>query len=189
MYIANLILAINVELCVLFHASHIFIHLARSFQLAQLDLSKQLTYINCTLFQGDLQVRLKILVLIDSWQEAFGGPIGKHIHYYLAYNELRVSFPKLPLPCYVLSFGIGLIKSFGGPFKNHIPLHVILTGDCVQRYGVRFPQRSFPTPPIITPPVTQHSTTSPQLMLGSIQSSSLKRLDKAILSHDGNSLQ
>lgn len=38
-----------------------------------------------------MQVRDKILILLDSWQEAFGGPGGKHSHYYWAYEELKVS--------------------------------------------------------------------------------------------------
>lgn len=38
-----------------------------------------------------MQLRDKVLVLLDSWQEAFGGPSGKHPHYYWAYEELRVS--------------------------------------------------------------------------------------------------
>uniref|UniRef100_A0A6N2KLY0 VHS domain-containing protein n=1 Tax=Salix viminalis TaxID=40686 RepID=A0A6N2KLY0_SALVM len=37
----------------------------------------------------DMHVRDKILALIDSWQEAFGGPGGKHSQYYWAYEELR----------------------------------------------------------------------------------------------------
>ncbi|KAJ6369240.1 hypothetical protein OIU78_001576 [Salix suchowensis] len=44
----------------------------------------------------DMHVRDKILALIDSWQEAFGGPGGKHSQYYWAYEELRragVQFP------------------------------------------------------------------------------------------------
>jgi len=41
-------------------------------------------------FQPDLNVREKILSLIDTWQVAFGGPSGKYRQYHAAYQELRV---------------------------------------------------------------------------------------------------
>ncbi|KAL9238952.1 hypothetical protein vseg_013317 [Gypsophila vaccaria] len=39
--------------------------------------------------KGDTHVRDKILTLLDSWQEAFGGPGGKYSQYFWACDELR----------------------------------------------------------------------------------------------------
>ncbi|RLM97853.1 target of Myb protein 1-like [Panicum miliaceum] len=47
----------------------------------------------------DMQVGDKALLLLDSWQEAFGGPGGKYPQYYWSYIELKrsgVMFPRRP---------------------------------------------------------------------------------------------
>ncbi|XP_043815280.1 TOM1-like protein 6 isoform X3 [Manihot esculenta] len=48
----------------------------------------------------NMHVRDKILILLDSWQEAFGGRGGKHSQYYWSYEELKhagMEFPQRSL--------------------------------------------------------------------------------------------
>lgn len=42
-------------------------------------------------FQTDMHVRDKVLTLIGSWREAFGGTGGRYPQYYMAYEDLRVN--------------------------------------------------------------------------------------------------
>ncbi|KAG1367907.1 Target of Myb protein [Cocos nucifera] len=49
--------------------------------------------------QPDIHVKEKVLVLIDTWQEAFGGPQARHPQYFAAYQELLHAgavFPQRP---------------------------------------------------------------------------------------------
>lgn len=55
-----------------------------------------------------MHVRDKILALLDSWQEAFGGPGGKHPQYYWAYEELRAS---ISLKYSIILFDVLLLGS------------------------------------------------------------------------------
>ncbi|KAH9300168.1 hypothetical protein KI387_011751, partial [Taxus chinensis] len=45
---------------------------------------------------ADMHVKEKILVLIDTWQDAFGGSMGRYPQYYAAYHELVRSGVRFP---------------------------------------------------------------------------------------------
>ncbi|XP_020685067.1 TOM1-like protein 6 [Dendrobium catenatum] len=70
-----------------------FIH----FQVAERDILQEMVKI--VRKKTDMEVREKILVLLDAWQEAFGGSGGKYPQYFWAYTDLKrsgVDFPKRP---------------------------------------------------------------------------------------------
>ncbi|CAN1303369.1 TOM1-like protein 6 [Linum perenne] len=67
-----------------------FVH----FQIAEKNLLGEMVKI--VKKKTDIQVRDKVLVLLDSWQEAFGGPGGRYSQYYWAYEELRRSGVRFP---------------------------------------------------------------------------------------------
>lgn len=59
------------------------------FQVVERDILQEMTKI--VKKKTDMQVRNKVLFLLDSWQEAFGGPGGKFPQFYWAYVELKRS--------------------------------------------------------------------------------------------------
>ncbi|KAG9455176.1 hypothetical protein H6P81_008080 [Aristolochia fimbriata] len=64
------------------------------FQVAERNILQEM--IKIVKKKTDMHVRDKILLLLDSWQEAFGGPGGKYPQYYWAYEELRRSGVQFP---------------------------------------------------------------------------------------------
>ncbi|GMI93059.1 TOM1-LIKE 6 [Hibiscus trionum] len=68
-----------------------FVH----YQIEERDILREMTKI--VKKKGDVRVRDRILGLLESWQEEFGGRMGEHPQYYWACQELKrsgVSFPE-----------------------------------------------------------------------------------------------
>ncbi|WMV26557.1 hypothetical protein MTR67_019942 [Solanum verrucosum] len=98
----------------------------------------------------DLNVREKILILIDSWQEALGGPGGRFPQYYAAYNELKVIHL---CPYYYAQASINLwVKACSTLSLVDFPLTVAPA--IAKAAGVEFPPREENSVPLFTPPQT-----------------------------------
>ncbi|CAL5351593.1 unnamed protein product [Camellia sinensis] len=103
----------------------------------------------------DFNVRDKILVLLDSWQEAFGGPGGKYPQYFWAYEELKS------------------LMSVANDRTMLLGMRIVLHA------GVVFPKRSPDAAPIFTPPVS-HSTLSHAQAGYGMPNNASTRLDEAM---------
>ncbi|XP_062179911.1 TOM1-like protein 6 isoform X2 [Phragmites australis] len=80
----------------------------------------------------DMQVRDKALLLLDSWQEAFGGPGGKYPQYYWAYIELKrsgVMFPRRPVDAPPIFTPPATHQAYGSPRYPTGSLNERMTSD------------------------------------------------------------
>ncbi|KAG0518507.1 hypothetical protein BDA96_09G181700 [Sorghum bicolor] len=79
-----------------------------------------------------MQVRDKALLLLDSWQEAFGGPGGKYPQYYWSYIELKragVMFPRRPVDAPPVFTPPATHQAYGSPRYTSGSLNERITSD------------------------------------------------------------
>ncbi|PIN01620.1 Cytosolic sorting protein GGA2/TOM1 [Handroanthus impetiginosus] len=84
------------------------------FQIAERNIPQEMVKI--VRKKTDMHVRDKVLTLIASWHQAFGGSRGRYTQYYLAYEDLRadgVEFPRAP----------DAAPIFTPPVTHPIPIH------------------------------------------------------------------
>lgn len=117
-----------------------------------------------------MHVRDKVLTLVGSWHEAFGGLGRRYPQYYMAYEDLRVN------TCIV---AVMLMPSK----LNYIVWWFInCPGFLWQRFGVQFPNRPPDAAPIHTPRAI-HAVSTPPPGYG-MSSSSSTRLGEATKAED-----
>ncbi|WVZ07433.1 hypothetical protein V8G54_020779 [Vigna mungo] len=113
-----------------------FVH----FQIAERNILEEM--IKIIRKKEGMQVRDKILILLDSWQEAFGGSDGKHPQYYRAFKELKRG---------------DLSPGKTQPSSRLLQIYIVRI-ELISQSGVVFPKRTPDAAAIFTPPSTHRSS-------------------------------
>ncbi|KAG2254533.1 hypothetical protein Bca52824_084669 [Brassica carinata] len=86
--------AINIELCDIINMNPS--QAKEAVKVLKKRLGSKNSKVQILALYPELNVREKILSLLDTWQEAFGGSNGQYPQYYNAYNELRAAGIEFP---------------------------------------------------------------------------------------------